>query len=286
VESVIKVPGAGNASNNTVGSSRLGLKSAIVSILGKDDVGDMTMAHWKREGVGTKYVTRDPKHGTNYSTVLNFHGERTILVYHEPRTYRFPKGLPAAGWLYYTSLGKGSEVMHKDLLAYLKRSKAKFCFQPGTHQLLLGLKAVAPLIEASHVTVMNKEEAERLLETGVQSMPELLKHLRALGCEIALITDGAKGAYSYDGAEMLEMPIMDVPPVERTGCGDAFATAFVAALHLGKPVSEALRWGTANSASVLGYTGPQAGLLKMAGMKKFLSLFKDVVARPIDGAAH
>jgi len=63
--------------------------------------------------------------------------------------------------------------------------------------------------------------------------------------------------------------------VERTGCGDAFATAFVAALHCDKSVEEAMRWGTANSASVLGFVGPQKGLLKHDEMMKFLKRFPE-----------
>ncbi len=62
VESVVKVPGAGNASNAAVGASRLGLKSAIVSILGKDEIGKEIMGGWMKAGVATKYVQFDPKH--------------------------------------------------------------------------------------------------------------------------------------------------------------------------------------------------------------------------------
>jgi len=281
VESVVKVPGAGNASNNAVGSTRLGLKTAIVSILGKDDVGDLIVKNWRKEGVGTKYVLFDAKHGTNYSTILNYDGERTILVFHEQRTYRFPKMLPKSKWLYYTSLGKGSETMHKSLIAYVKRTGSQLCFQPGTHQLKLGTLQLQPIIAVSTITIMNKEEAERVVDGGQpKTMSHLLKSIHAMGCKIAIITDGQKGAFVYDGMQMLQMGIMDVPVVERTGCGDAFATAFVVALSQGKDIAEALRWGTANSASVLSYIGPQQGLLKTAGMKKYLERFKNINAKP------
>lgn len=273
VKSVIKIPGAGNGSNNVVGSVRLGLKGAMVGIVGNDDVGRAIIANWKKEGVSTRYVIVDRKRGTNYSTVLNFRGERTILVYHEKRDYRFPSKLPAAKSVYYTSLGKGSEKMHRPLLAYLKRTGAKLCFQPGTFQLKLGAKALKPIIAASEVTVMNKEEAERLLGDGT-SMPTLLKHLKGLGCKIALITDGPKGSFAFDGERMLGLGVFDVPVVERTGCGDAFATAFFAALRRGEDLADAMRWGTANSAGVIGFIGPQSGLLTVSGMNKMLARFK------------
>ncbi|HTK05268.1 MAG TPA: carbohydrate kinase family protein [Candidatus Eisenbacteria bacterium] len=281
VESIVKVPGAGNASNNAVGSARLGMKAAIVSILGKDEIGKTISDHWKKEGLSTKYVGFDAKRGTNYSTVINYRGERTILVFHEKREYRFPKDLPDAKWIYYTSLGKGSQVMHKSLLAYAKRNGARFCFQPGTFQLKLGPTELNPLIAASYITVMNKEEAQRIVGDETKSIVVLLKRLKALGCKIAIITDGPKGSYTYDGEQFLQLGIFDVPVIERTGCGDAYATAFVAALHHGETIAEAMRWGTANSASVISYIGPQKGLLKSTAMERMLARFKDIEPKPL-----
>lgn len=275
VEKVSRVPAAGNASNNAVGSARLGMKTAIFSILGNDDTGRDITRYWKNEGVSTKYVVVDKKRGTNYSTVINYQGERTILVFHEKRDYKWPTAVPAAKWCYYTSLGKGSEKMHKALVQYVKKNKVKFCFQPGTHQLKLGVNELTPLIACSEITVMNKEEAERLVGDATKSMVVLLKRLHAIGAKIAVITDGPKGSFTYDGTRFLSLGIFDVPVVERTGCGDAFATALCAGLAAGHDLAEAMRWGTANSASVLSYIGPQKGLLTKTAMKKFLKRFAD-----------
>lgn len=279
VEKMTKVNGSGNASNNAVGSVRLGLDAAVFSILGDDDIGKGILKHWKNEGIDIKHARFDKGKGTNYSTVLNFKGERTILVYHEHRDYRFPANLPKVKWVYYTSLGKGSETMHGPLLKYCHKTKAKLVFQPGTFQLRLGKEALRPVIAASEIVVLNKEESELIVGDSAREVKVLLERLRALGCEIAVITDGANGAYAFDGKRHLFCDIMDVPVVERTGCGDAFATAFTAALVSGKTIDEAMRWGTANSASVLGYIGPQKGLLTSSQMKKWLKRFAHI--RPV-----
>ncbi len=273
VEKVTKIPGAGNGSNNAVGSSRLGMRAAMVSIIGDDEVGKMIKQNWKNEDVNVKHVVTDKKRGSNYSTVLNFKGERTILVYHEPRTYRFPKDLGKAEWVYYTSLAAGSEKMHSALLSYVKKYKAKLAFQPGTFQLKLGAEKLKPLIAASEVVFVNKEEAQRIIDGNVKDMKDLLTYLRAMGCKIAVITDGPNGAYAYDGDKYLHLGIYDTPVVERTGVGDSFATAFVAARHYGHDVAEAMRWGTMNSSSVVQKIGPQEGLLTRAKLLKGLKTF-------------
>jgi len=123
---------------------------------------------------------------------------------------------------------------------------------------------------------MNKEEAQRLLDNGTKEMKQLLSGLRNIGARIAVITDGAEGSYSFDGTHYRKLEIFDTPVVERTGSGDSYATAFMAALHYGKDVGEAMRWGTANSASVVQYVGPQAGLLDRAGIAKMLKKFSSI----------
>lgn len=281
VDRVTHVPGAGNASNNAVGASRLGMKTAIYSVLGNDDVATIIANYWKGEGVETTYVVHDDKRPTNYSTVLNYHGERTILLYHEHRDYEFPTNMAKAKWVYLTSMGEGSERIHPQLIEYLDKTKARFVFQPGTFQLRLGMRMLKQLIARAEIVIMNKDEAVALLKNGTKDIPTLLKEFCMVGCTTPIITDGRKGSYAYDGKDVLKMGIMDTPVVERTGCGDAFATALVAGLHYGKSLEEAMRWGTANSASVIETVGPQEGLLTKTKLNAMLRRFKDVQAEKL-----
>ncbi|PIT87585.1 MAG: hypothetical protein COU31_02095 [Candidatus Magasanikbacteria bacterium CG10_big_fil_rev_8_21_14_0_10_40_10] len=77
-----------------------------------------------------------------------------------------------------------------------------------------------------------------------------------------IITDGGDGSFVYDGKSFLKAAVLPIDAYERTGAGDAFGAACIAALIKGKPLKEALLWGTINSASVIGYIGSQKGLLK------------------------
>lgn len=283
VREVIKVPGAGNASNAAVGGRRLGMNSAIVSIVGNDETGEEIIAGWKLERVSTEYVTTDPKRETNYSTVLNFKGERTILVHHERRTYKLPK-LSEAKWVYYTSLGKGHEKQEKELLAYLKTyPKTKLAFNPGTHQLHRGLKALTPVIARSELFIVNRDEAARLLEDGDRPIHNMITHFHKLGARIVAITDGPEGSYASDGAAIWYLPIFKGPAIERTGAGDSYTIGMINGLFSGKELPEAMRYGTANAWSVVQAIGPQKGLLMETEMKKTLKKFTKIKARKENG---
>jgi len=276
VESVTKIPGAGNASNAAVGARRLGLKSSLVSHIGKDDVGQEMLVYWKKENVGTRLVQIDQNHETNYTTVLIFQGERTILMHSQPRTYRLPL-LEPSRWVYYTALGNKHKHLEKDLLQYLKQSpKTRLAFNPGGTQLKRGLKALKPVIARSELFIVNKEEAERLLEDGVRPMPNLLLSFIHLGAKQVVITDGSNGSYATNGDTMWHCPIFPGKIVERTGAGDSFATACVYALDHGWSLPEAMRAGTANAWSVVQKIGPQAGLLTASELKKVMKKFAKI----------
>ncbi len=273
VKSIKKISAVGNAANNAVGSSRLGLKAALYAIVGNDEEGKACIATFKKEKVKTTYIQVDKKLGTNYSTVLNFKGERTILVYHEHRTYKLPK-LEKAKWVYFTSANAGSEKIHAELVKYLKKNGTKLAFNPGTFQLKMGKATLAPLLKMTDILFLNKEEAERLLEKP-GTFSELAAELHGLGVKTVVITDGPKGSYCLHEGKEYVLPIYPAPVIERTGAGDSYGTAFVAAIVSGQSVPEAMRWGTMNSASVIGYIGAQQGLLTNKEMKARLKKAKE-----------
>lgn len=281
VASVHRVPAAGNAANCAVGSARLGLAVSLVTTVGADEAGHDILRELRRNRVPTSYVTRDRRHGTNYSTVLNYQGERTILVYHEPRTYRLPP-LPRTRWLYLTSMGKGWERIVPSLLRYLRNTGAQFVFNPGTHQLRAARALLARVLQKTHLLLVNREEAEFLLrsEPGT-SVRALLSGLQRTGPSTVVITDGPKGAHALAGTQRWFMPPFPVAAVERTGAGDAFSTGFLGAMAYGRTIADALRWGTTNAGSVIQHIGPQAGLLRLPELRRWLRRTPSLVPRAL-----
>lgn len=266
---------AGNAMNHAISSSMLGLKTAFYTVIGEDSAGEGILEQLKKYGVSDDYVQIDKENSTNVSAVISFNGERTILVYHVAREYNFPMDIETK-WLYLTSAGPQSVVplLHEQVLKYLHNNPSvKLAFNPGTHQMHLGLEALKPLFASCKILFMNKEEYERVLGLPTGSdIKNLMTVMHKLGVKICVLTDGPKGSYAYDGAKYYFLPIYDGLVVERTGCGDAFGAAFTAARAYDLSVEEAIQWGTFNSAYVIRMPGPQNGLLDKQEM---LSLLKD-----------
>ena len=276
---------AGNNANNAVGSARLGLKTAAYINVGEDINGEKVIKKLKEEKVDTRYIMVNSGMDSNASAVINFEGERTILVYHQPWKYHLPD-LDRSKWIYFSSMSptfsKSSVVAQ--LENYLERTGSSLAYNPGTFQLKHGVKRYPKLLSLTKLFIVNVQEAELILgekDTKKADIKKLLKKLVDLGPEMVIITDGGSGSYGFDGEKYYQLGIIPAKLVEMTGAGDSFATATVAGLFYGKSLAEAMRWGACNSASVVEQVGPQAGLLTYHQILEKLKEHPKITAKEI-----
>ena len=272
-ETNIEVPAVGNAANAAVAAARLGLKAALRAYVGQDENGDKCIASLKKDVVDTSLMVRQGGKRTNYHFVLWYEAERTILIKHESFDYEFIDLQEPPGWLYLSSLAANSIPYEQACVHWLDRHpQTKFAFQPGTFQIKLGTDVLRGIYDHTEVFFCNVEEARLILKGDTSPREELAKKISALGPKIAVVTDGPRGAFAYDGTDTWFMPPYPdpAPPFERTGAGDAFSSTFTAALALGKTVPEALRWAPINSMSVVQKVGAQEGLLSRDNLEEFL----------------
>lgn len=267
----------GNGANNAVGTKRLGVNVASVLTLGDDSTGVQIIEKLKLENIDLTFVTKQPSTLSNFNVVISYTGERTIFTYHAPRSYEFPVNLPKAPWMYLTSMGEAFKPFYNKITEWLvKNPETKLAFNPGTWQLRGGVDEIGNVFKLSTAVFVNKQEAEKLtrFEAKGEVTKELLMALSGLGPKIAVITDGGNGSFVFDGNKFLHCGILPVDAYERTGAGDAFGSGFLSAIIEGKSIEDALIWGTVNSASVIGYTGAQKGLLTKDDMATWVDRAK------------
>lgn len=284
VDQKTDVPAVGNAANHAIGIARLGLKSAIYTVVGDDDQGQKAKQVFEENGVSSEYMSFDTKHGTNLSIVINFRSERTIFVYHEPRAYDVPDFKPPQ-WIYLTSAsGEGVKELHSQTIGYLKDNPGvKLAFNPGTHQIHLGKEKLLPLLERTDILFLNREEAAEILEVDTLDVHELASAYHHIGAKTLVLTDGSKGSYVSDGKTIWTAGIFDGPVIERTGAGDSYGSGFLAATIKGKGIPEAMAWGNANSTSVVQFIGAREGLLTEEALLKMIEENNSVQATVFAG---
>jgi len=281
-EKVDVVKAVGNGPNAATGAARLGLASASMCHVGDDEFGTDCIKALENNGVVTDYVTIEPGQQTNYHYVLSMNAERTILIKHADFKYDLAEqllGAQSPDWVYFTSVGEHGLPYHHEIAQWVKEENIKMAFQPGTFQISLGYNKLKDIYEAAELFFCNVEEARSILvpvfgeSIKDAEVIELLQKMHELGPKIVCITDGADGAYAYDGKEGWHMPMYPdpKPPVDRTGAGDSFSSTFTTALVLGHDLATALSWGPINSMSVVQYVGAQEGLLSREQLLEHLA---------------
>ncbi len=262
---------AGNACNNVVASTKLGLKCAIYTECGDDPNAKKFAEVFEKIGVDYSSWTQDAKIPTNVHTIIVHKGERTILSYHANRNYKL-KNWGKPKWIYYTSLSPNFDEFQKELVSYLKENKdIGVAFNPGSFHMKAGVDRLRNMLQVTDVLFVNEDEAKSL--AGNFSKEELHKALQKLGPKLTVVTDGKNGSSAHDGQKMTSLGILDeeIRVEDKTGAGDAHSAGFLAALHHGKSIEEALKWGTLNSAGVITKVGSVHGLLTKVQIEEKLS---------------
>lgn len=275
---------AGNAVNVAVACSKMGLKPGIYTELGDDANGDRIIQELENFGVNTDFCIKNKQQPTNVHAIIvsGKGGERTIFSYHEKRDYKL-YNWPTPKWLFYSSLAKGFQKFQADLVNYLKSNpQIGVVFNPGTQQLREGVKELKNFLEVTDILFVNKEEAKTLtnsvtdnaqtnnlvndqkdIQAEEQALKELHKDLQTLGPKLTVITQGAKGATAFDGKVFIRQKAIELNQeiVDKTGAGDAFTAGFVSAIHFGKSLRTAMKWGAINSSHKIRFMGTINGLL-------------------------
>jgi len=260
----------GGASNAAVSFSRLGLKTACISLIGESHLNNFIRRDFEENGLSLDYLSKDKKDTTDFSVILVApDGGRSILTNRGKsgltKKYIPWKTLKLAKWLYITSL-EGNLDLLEQIIGFAKESNIKVSINPGSRE-LTQQKRLLPLLPLVDFLLLNQEEAETITQTDHDNS-HFWDNIHRLNTPLVAVTNGREGAHILLDGKQFYSPIINTHPVDETGAGDSFGSAFVAALIHQKTPQEALFWGIKNSASVVSYLGAKTGLLTLKQISK------------------
>lgn len=271
----------GGAANAAVNFAGLGLKSAALICLGRDDRGQKVKDNLDNFGVDTKFLSYTKELETGFSFVLIDHKSKERIIFSARGannalqiTPALAKHLNKAKWLYLTSL---SGHWLANLKTIFKTKNSLIAWNPGETQIKAGVKVLQPFLAKTDFLFLNKDEATELilsipkfkkLESSHKFFAEIfnpLRTLKSLGPKRVVITDGCRGAYYYDGGEVYhQAAAKEKKRIDVTGVGDAFNSSIIAGLEIYQgDIKKALNLAARNSASKIAHLGAQSGLIKL-----------------------
>lgn len=271
----------GGGANVAVSFAGLGIASQAIMSLGDDTLAKDFLIYLKKRKVDTKLVqkNKDTISGTSFIVNVGKSNEHVIFAFRGANNLidlskKTIKKINTP-WVYLTSLSGNFRPAMNNLFSYCDTSDIDLAWNPGSNQLKMGLKALAKYMKRTSVFIVNRDEALELLVSvegrkAKNNMNHILKYLHQYGQKITVVTDGAKGAYIYDGQKKYYQSALKVKSLNTTGAGDSFGSGLVAGLIRYKwDLDKALRLGILNSNSVITKIGAQEGLLTVKDLKKY-----------------
>lgn len=254
----------GCALNAALGLARLGLPVEVIGKVGVDPFGDFLLRTMAGAGIGTRGVARDPDTGTSATMVMvEPDGERRFVHYIGANARLRLDDIDSA-------LVLGASILHlagalvlpgldgppMAALLQVARSAGVITFldtvwdDTGRWLDLLG-----PSLPHTDYLVPSLAEAQAL--TGLDDPDGVARALLDRGVGTVALKMGEAGCLVVSASgERLRLPALDVPVVDATGAGDAFAAGFMAGVWLGWSLERAAR--LANAVGALCVTGAGA----------------------------
>jgi ribokinase len=253
----------GGGTNTAVSFARLGLKTAYIGKLGGKQ-SEMIIDELKKEGISTSLIAKGDDVG--FSVILDAKGkDRTILTHKGSNNLlgydEIDKSKLKTKCFYMASMvGKSYDTMVK-LAKFAGRNKIKVAFNPSSYIANQGYAWMKGMLDHTDILILNKEEACDLLgkKYGIEQILKKLKKI--IKGDIVVVTDGKKGCYCYSGDVYYFMNSSGKAPLESTGAGDSFGSAFVAGVIMGKDIKTCLQMGQVNAESVIMNPGAKNILL-------------------------
>ena len=234
----------GAPGNVAAGIARLGLRSAMLSKVGREPFGDLVVKALSAAGVDTAAIRRAVTETTALAAVsINATGERDFTLYRA--------GCADARYApeeVETSIIRDARLLHvgslslatpasaaAQRLAVATAREAGACvsadpnLRPSAwhdHEAMLaaGREAVA----SADIVKLSAEELAILSGSGNE--PDAVRQLWHPGLRLMAVTKGARGSNIYTEDWMVQVDGFTVDVVDTVGCGDAFMAALLAGL--------------------------------------------------------
>ena len=280
-----EVHSGGGGTNSAASFSKLGLKVKLLTKIGNDLAAEMVLKELKSYNFKIIKTARSRK-PTDSSTILSSAKNKDRIIYvHKGASgdlalSDLKKSDLKANWIYLASLTGKSLKTGKEIVAYAKSKKIKLLFNPSLYLASLGKSRLKPFLDAATVLVLNKEEAQALVNSHrpvvnfQKPVEHLLMKLQEMGPSTVIITDGAKKLSAINNGIIYSLIPPKVKTVETAGAGDAFTSGFLAGVIKRYTFEDSLRLGQVNALSVIQHIGTKNKLLTEREARQLMNKFK------------
>ncbi len=271
----------GDALNEAVVLSNLGISCELVSLLGEDELGGIVLNYLKKNGVSTEKISRYKDLATAQNIVLvDSKAERYFITDPKSSLRKLSKEhiLPYTDGMgdivSFGSIFVSHDLQINDMAEVFREIKKK----PG--RILVAdmttakngekIEELKPFLFYLDYLIPNKNEAELL--TGESDPKRSARVFVENGVKNIIIKCGKDGCVYANKLEDGRVSAYPVNAVDTTGAGDSFVSGFIYGLSKGFDIKNSCRYGCAVASVVVEHLGAHGDKLDCDEVEKRFGL--------------
>lgn len=265
----------GKGANQAVMAAKLGARVTMVTRIGRDPLGRITLDNFRELGMDTSYVFFDEELSSGVAPIMvDDEGRNMIVIVPGANDNLLPADIRRAEEAIRSTdiLICQIEIPLKTSIEAMRIAKAagvRTIFNPAPARTL-----PQEIIELSDIIAPNETETEILTGIAVKSPGDAeaaARKLKDMGAAVVIITMGEHGVLLVTEEEAAHIPARETKAVDTTGAGDAFIGTLAYFLALDKPLQEAIRRANAVAAVSVGRMGTQSSFPARAEIEELIS---------------
>ena len=242
----------GDAANEAIALTKLGMKTALLCSIGKDPAGNIIADELERRGVDTGIMIRSEEHPTPITTIFvtedgnrrsitnsahryNFHPEQYTDTFRDARAIML-------GSLFRAPFNE-PEVIKSVVKAASDNGALVFADTKLPNFRKLSLEDISDSLPMIDYITPNEDEGRYY--TGREEPEEMADVFLSAGARNVIIKLGARGCLLKNPDITLRIPAYKISAIDATGAGDNFIAGFASEILRGSPVRDALQFATA-----------------------------------------
>jgi len=238
--------GGGSAANAINAMARMGMDTAFLGTVGKDEEGAFLLGEMAGTDIG--HIRREGRSGQCVSLIAG--RDRTMIVLPNANDLLNVGQLEIMAANTFQAVHMSSFSADAALRAQIRLAEALeeevlLSFDPGEKYAARGLDQLMLIMRRTDVLFVNEREVSMLTGMGAD---DGCRHLTELGPDVVVLKRGAKGSSVWADGEMMDIPQVQANVVDTTGAGDVYAGAFLTALLKGWGLKACGRFGAAAAA--------------------------------------
>ena len=231
--------------NVAIHAQNLGLESAVISAIGRDEYGQKLLDILNERGVNTEFITTND-HPTGTVTVDTTNPSEVSYTIDEPSAWDFI-GAPTISWEPGDLLLHGSLATRNknsfDALNVLRRQATMRVFDLNLRAPFIDQERIIALLDGTEIVKVNEEEYALLRQwLDLDATPE--QGFRQLherfGTRHLILTLGSKGALWLTTADTIRSKTFKIKVKDTVGAGDSFLAGMLYGIYNGLDPQEAI----------------------------------------------